>query len=124
MCDWKKEKARFGGIVRDDAGRWTLGFYGFIGNTTITKAELWDIHQGLKITKYRNWKDVIVKTDSQAAKDLIKHGDVNDHPLGVMIDECRRILELMNGCIKHTWHQENVCANMLVKISGVHETVF
>ena len=44
-------KAYFGGIARDDAGKWMLGYYAFIGNTKITEAELWSIHQGLKIPK-------------------------------------------------------------------------
>ena len=41
--------------------------------------------------------------------------------MDVMIDECRRILELMNGCIKHTWRERNACADMLAKVVGVHE---
>ena len=65
-------RVSYGGIVRDDIGNWILGYYGFIGKTKITEAELWSIHQGLKITKDKDWKQVIIETDSQAAMNLLQ----------------------------------------------------
>lgn len=62
-------RANYGGVFRDDKGKWMLGYYGFIGNTSILNAEMWSIHQGLKD---RNWSNLLIEIDSEAAVQLLK----------------------------------------------------
>ena len=43
--------AGFGGLARDDQGKWLTGFAGFIGDATILKAELWAVREAMMLIK-------------------------------------------------------------------------
>ena len=112
-------RAGYGGVFRDEKGEWMLGYYGFIGNNYVLNAEMWSIHQGLKIAKERNWNNLLVETDSEATVQLIKSEKEEDHPLGVLMKDCRMILEYTNGSIQHVWREGNMCADSLAKLGGL-----
>ncbi|KAH0776418.1 hypothetical protein KY290_007829 [Solanum tuberosum] len=76
--------AGFGGVARDDQGRWLGGFYGRLGMkaTSSLTTELWAIHGGLILAKDNDLKKVIIETDSsEALKWLCMTGNVSkSHP--------------------------------------------
>ncbi|KAL7247703.1 hypothetical protein ACSBR2_002588 [Camellia fascicularis] len=61
-------------IYRDEVGTWIWGYYGYLGNCTSLKAELWSIYRGLTIMMQKGVSNVEIETDSQMAKKLIKEG--------------------------------------------------
>ena len=83
--------ASFGGLARDDQGRWLEGLCGRIGYASPLKAELWGIKRGLKLAKDRGWKKVIIETDCEAARELIETGDIGNHPEKIIIEDCRML---------------------------------
>ncbi|KAL7167322.1 hypothetical protein ACSBR2_037900 [Camellia fascicularis] len=42
----------YGGLLRDEAGSWIGGYYGYLGNCTSLEAKLWRLYRGL-LMKYR-----------------------------------------------------------------------
>ncbi|GMP58876.1 hypothetical protein CsSME_00022384 [Camellia sinensis var. sinensis] len=38
-------QAGYGGLLRDEAGTWVWGFYGYLGSCTSLEAELWSIYR-------------------------------------------------------------------------------
>lgn len=48
--------ASFGGLAREDRGRWLDDSVASIGYALLLKAELWSIRRGLKLVKDRDWK--------------------------------------------------------------------
>lgn len=44
-------EAGFGGVIRDEQGKWRGGYYGKVGISTSLIAELWSIRAGITMTK-------------------------------------------------------------------------
>ena len=53
-----------GGLIRDQNGKWILGFAKYLGNTSPYIAELWGVLQGLTLAKARNCGKVQLQVDS------------------------------------------------------------
>ncbi|CAN4097147.1 unnamed protein product [Withania somnifera] len=116
--------AGYGGVARDDQGRWLGGYFGRLGMvaTSCLTAELWAIHGGLTIAKNYNLKKVIIETDSSHALMLLSVGDVVDsHPDHAVIEECRRLLSELGISIMHTLRQANNCADHLAKLGRMQQ---
>ncbi|KAM3343232.1 hypothetical protein P3S68_025321 [Capsicum galapagoense] len=112
--------AGFGGVARDDQGRWLGSFcgrLGFVATSSLT-AELWAIHSGLSLAKKYNMKKVIIETDSSNALMLLSvRSAVDSHPNRVVIEECRRLLSELGIAMMHTLRQGNNCACNKTKTS-------
>ncbi|KAH0717172.1 hypothetical protein KY285_013203 [Solanum tuberosum] len=111
--------AGYGGIARDDRGRWLGGFVGRLGvvTTSCLTVELWAIHGGLTLAKNFNMKNVIIDTDSHEALMLMStRGVVDNHPDRDVIEECRRILSELGISMMHTLREGNSCADHLAKL--------
>ncbi|KAH0719717.1 hypothetical protein KY290_004632 [Solanum tuberosum] len=116
--------AGYGGIARDDRGRWLGGFVGRLGVVTKSclTAELWAIHGGLTVAKNFNLTNVIIETDSKVALMLmIKREAVNNHPDCNVIEECRRLMLELGVSIMHTLRQGNNCADHLAKLGRMQQ---
>lgn len=58
-----------------------------------------------------------VETDSEMAIQLIKNGNVKDHPDEVFITDCRKLLRKpWNSHLMHTRRQGNRCADALAEL--------
>ncbi|KAK6788228.1 hypothetical protein RDI58_016753 [Solanum bulbocastanum] len=88
--------AVFGGVARDDQGRWLGGFYERFGMraTSSLIAELWAIHRGLILAKKYDLKMVIIEIDSsEVLKWLCLTGNVSEsHPDRTVIEKNARVL--------------------------------
>ncbi|KAL3355755.1 hypothetical protein AABB24_016765 [Solanum stoloniferum] len=116
--------AGYGGIARDDRGRWLGGFVGRLGVVTKSclTAELWAIHGGLTVAKNFNLTNVIIETDSNEALMLmIKREAVDNHPDYNVIKECRRLMLELGVSIMHTLRQGNNCADHLAKLGRMQQ---
>lgn len=83
-----------GGCLRDDLGRWILGYSKYIGNGSVLQAELLAIFVGLDLAYQANMNSKIeVETDSsQAVKLLLHHTSPTNHPLDSIIANCKYLL--------------------------------
>ncbi|OIT27716.1 putative ribonuclease h protein [Nicotiana attenuata] len=112
--------AGFGGIARDDKGRWIGGFCGRLNMraTSSLTPELWAIHGGLTLAKSYNLKNVIIETDSSdALMWLSVEGNVPEsHPDRVVMEECRSLISKLGITLIHTLRQGNTCADHLAKL--------
>ncbi|GKV33503.1 hypothetical protein SLEP1_g42009 [Rubroshorea leprosula] len=82
-----------GGIFRDHNGSWIYGYSRRVGFTTSLVAELWAIRDSLDIAVNRGISKLILEIDSKVAELLLKSADHNFHSLGVLIDDCRRLMQ-------------------------------
>lgn len=56
-------RASAGGLLRDDNGRWIVGYGRNIGSCSISKAELWGILDGLTVAWYYGYRRVVLESD-------------------------------------------------------------
>ena len=114
------EWASFGGVVRNNQGKWMEGFCGRIGQASPLKAELWGIRKGLQLAKERGWKKIITETDSQQPKELIETRDIENHSDRVIVEDCRSFEREMKADIIHTLREGNRVADMMTK-KGINQ---
>ncbi|KAM7472339.1 hypothetical protein LguiA_010522 [Lonicera macranthoides] len=112
--------ASFGGLAHDENGKWLEGFCGRIGYALPLKAKLWGIRRGLKLAKDRNWKGVIIESDSEDALDLIECGEIENHPDRIIIEDCCKMVKELEAVMKHALREGNMCADLLAKM-GINQ---
>ncbi|KAL5818299.1 hypothetical protein ACOSQ4_022141 [Xanthoceras sorbifolium] len=106
-----------GGIIRDDAKNWVLGFALNRGKGSIMDAELWGIYEGLLLCWKAGFKKIIVESDSKEAVDLINTNSNDNSPFLSIILGCKKLLEGDWSCsIIHTFREANRVADRLAKI--------
>lgn len=87
-------KAGFGGVIRDQDGRWICGFYGHLGMGTNLFPELQAIKHGFLLAWQKGYSSVICESDSQEALNLIHSADVRMHCYGVVISDIKVLINL------------------------------
>nr|KYP37133.1 Putative ribonuclease H protein At1g65750 family [Cajanus cajan] len=63
--------AGYGGLCRDNFGRWLMGFYGDAGVGDNLKAELLAILHGMKLAWRANFRNILCVSDSLLAVNLV-----------------------------------------------------
>ncbi|GLT63476.1 hypothetical protein SLA2020_360390 [Shorea laevis] len=106
-----------GGLLRDHFGRWIVGFSRNIGWTTSIAAELWAIRDGLEVAISKGFSKIIVETDSKIATILIESADISLHSLGVLISDCRSLLDrFADAQLSHIYREANTAADFMAKL--------
>ncbi|KAG8365002.1 hypothetical protein BUALT_Bualt18G0057700 [Buddleja alternifolia] len=80
------------GILRDAYGAWVTRFSRKLGDYTINEAELLGLREGLQIAWNQRIERVIMEIDSEIVWNWVCKGDVEEHPLGNIISDCRIIM--------------------------------
>ena len=62
-----------GGVIREEAGNWVVGYSRKIGVTSSFDAELWALRDGLTICVNKNFQSVEVELDAKAIIDVLKN---------------------------------------------------
>lgn len=109
-------KAAVGGVARDVAGNWILGFNHFLGTCSPFVAELWGILVGLLIMLGRGYKRGIIHTDNlEVAKAL--NENVRDD-LGIKVLRRVQTLLLLEGQwrICYIAREDNAVADRFAKL--------
>ncbi|KAL3838984.1 hypothetical protein ACJIZ3_023575 [Penstemon smallii] len=105
-----------GSLLRDDAGNWVVGFSRKLGEVTITMAELLAIREGLSLAWEKRIPRLVMESDSEVAVKLINEADVETHPLGNIIIDCRSLIRMPWECrLAHKRRSSNVCADALAR---------
>ena len=103
-----------GVLIRDSEGRWLFGFARRFGWGNITRAEIYAIYYGLLFAWERNFRRVIIESDSLHAVTKI-NGDLNSSDLLFqVIYACKELLSRGWDCkLVHTYRETNMCADFL-----------
>ena len=109
--------ASAGSVIRDHRGSWIGSCNRAIGHTHSVAAKLWGLRDGLPIARSLNIKILLIKTDAQAAVNIImSHSVDSSHPYNGIISDCKSILHHFEEARLYHIHREaNHCADILAK---------
>ncbi|XP_028794039.1 uncharacterized protein LOC114749664 [Neltuma alba] len=112
-----------GGLVRDIAVRWRIGFQRRLGFHPPTQAELMALLTGLQMCKQQGFSKIMVFTDSIEAIRLVETEGGANHFLHTEITEIREhIYSDWDISIKYARRSALQCADMMAKKAQViHE---
>lgn len=112
--------ASFGGLARNDQGRWIEGFCGRIEMASVLKAKLTGIRYTLKLCRDKGWTNVDIETDSVVAEELVNGvGDLCNHPEKIIIEDCREMMADSSFTLRHIYKEMNRCADTLARFGGI-----
>ena len=114
-----------GGVLRDDQGKWVVGYSRKIGRTSrffagwrITSfLEEWRtswflaLRDGLHLCLSKNHLDVEVELDAKIIVDALTTAQQSDQPVSPLVDDCRFLATRFNHIqFKHCYREANKCA--------------
>ncbi|CAI0558204.1 unnamed protein product [Linum tenue] len=109
-------QAATGGILRGEDGRMIKAFAMNLGETSITRAELEGIVQGMRLAWEQGYRKVMVQTDSQIAIYLIREA-ADRHPHFLLVQEARRLLACdWQVQLIHVFREGNVVVDYLALV--------
>lgn len=104
----------YGGLARDEFGRWIVGCYGKIhGCVSTLNAELEGILFGLNMAHEKGWNRALIESDSMEAVDLVNNEEDSHHPLANIIEDCMELKKALNARVGHIHREGNRCADWL-----------
>ena len=120
--------SRCGGLLRDSAGQWVVGFAKSISVSSSIITELWALRDGLGLCLERGIFAVEIKLDASATISLVSSNVNTNGDLSGLVDDCRELLlRLPQVKLSHCFREENFCADALAKLgsaSAVSSLVF
>ena len=97
-----------GGVIRDDAGRWVIGFSRSIGMTNSFAAELWGLREGLLLCNNLNINALEVELDAKAIVDALDNPSYVNNVISPLLDDRKLLIShIPQFCIKHCFRQAN-----------------
>ena len=110
--------ANCGGVVRDDAGRWVIGFSRSIDMTNSFAIELWGLREGLLLCSNLNITSLEIELDAKSIVDALGNPSHVNNIISPLLDDCRLLISrILQVCIKHCFRQANRCADSLARMS-------
>ena len=107
-----------GGVVRDDAGRWVIGFSRSIDMTNSFAVELWGLREGLLLCNNLNITSLEIELDAKSIVDALGNPSHVNNIISPLLDDCRLLISrILQVCIKHCFRQANRCADSLARMS-------
>ena len=85
-----------GGLVRDENGSWVFGFAKKIGKASSFIAELWALHDGLRLCLSRNILVVEVELDAKSIVELLTKQHHPNSSNSTLMDDCRQLITLFH----------------------------
>lgn len=125
-----REYGSFGGLARNDEGRWIEGFCGFIGGDDVLRAKLWGIRKSLKLAKERDLSGIDIASDSKMRESLWEKlallpcgsklinemDEVDYHLERVLIEHCIMLKAEVGAKVYHILKERNKCDDTMVRI--------
>ena len=109
--------AAAGGILRDDQGKWVIGFAINLDNCFALVAEIWGAWQALQIAWVVGGKKVILELDNKVATQLIINGTSSINASTSLVVDIRRMLQLeWEVKVQHVLREGNRTADALANI--------
>ena len=89
-----------------------------IGAGEVLQAEAWGLYYGIQLALNLQIAEIEVESDSAVLINLVQNADVDLHPLGTIVLNCRSMLQdFKSAQIKHIHRERNVVADILAKNS-------
>ncbi|PRQ40559.1 putative ribonuclease H-like domain-containing protein [Rosa chinensis] len=108
-----------GGLIRNSSGVWIKGFTHSMGVGEIVEAEAWGLYIGLKLALDLHIKRLEVESDLAIVVNLINSGNIDSHPLGTLIANCRDMIQEFDFCSIHHIHREQNFAVDILANDGI-----
>lgn len=106
-----------GGLIRDEAGNWVIGFSGRIGKADSFVAEIWALRDGLQLCHQMNVSAVMIELDAKALVDVLNNSAHCNSVISPLLDDCKLLIsQFFQFCVKHTYQEANKCADHLANI--------
>lgn len=103
-----------GGIIRDESGKWLLGYSKNLGTSNSLASELWALYHGLNLVWERGFRKVLVECDSHKAVKCLKLRTSFLDPNRSLILSCREFFRRNWDCeLQLILREANLCANWL-----------
>lgn len=94
------------GVVRNDNGKWVVGFSKRMGVTSSFFAELWGLREGLKLCCHLNIHCLEIELDAQSIVDVLGNLSYVDNIISSILDDCRQLITWFHQVrIKHYFRQ-------------------
>ncbi|KAJ0047890.1 hypothetical protein Pint_16241 [Pistacia integerrima] len=111
---WHLGCAGAGGIVRNEFGKWLLGYTETLGNCSSLTAELNALYQGLKLVWEKGFRKILVESASLEVVKCLEQAPASLDPNRDLIESCRDLLKRNWECkVKQSHREANLCANWL-----------
>jgi ribonuclease HI len=118
-CIGSPSRTGFGGLIRNSAGFYLMGFSGSLPSSSdILEAELTAILHGLTIAKDMEFVELICYSDSLLSINLITGNPSKFHVHAVLIQEIKDKLAQLSCLLHHTLREGNYCADYLAKLGA------
>ena len=85
-------QAAVGGLIRDDRGRWIIGFMKSIGTFPVAVAEVLAIMIELEVCQHYKFQKIQVCSDSLEALNILLRDSTSDHPFKAEIKATRQLM--------------------------------
>ena len=109
-------KIGLGGLVRDNEGKWLVGFSSIGGFDTNLLPELLDIKHGLVLAWNQGYRKIICNLDCINASRRIHDGNFIFQKLGVVIVDTKKLLSReWEVHLLHLLREANSCADFMAK---------
>ncbi|MBA0607395.1 hypothetical protein Godav_019703 [Gossypium davidsonii] len=105
-----------GGLVRDQNGRWIMGFNRYLRNCTVTKSKLWGILDGIKLILDRRFERILIQIDSLEAMNTIQEGVFRISNSTLLRRIHQFLTKVKQWKIQHIPREQNTVADSLVKM--------
>ncbi|KAK9922935.1 hypothetical protein M0R45_031372 [Rubus argutus] len=116
LCDERTHTGEWEILVRFGGPRRSISDFqgGISGWGPVT----WGLATGLKLAVARNFNHILVESDSAILVKLLHSPNLDLHPLGTLLLNCKFIMESFSSCsFKHVHRERNMVADDLVKRS-------
>ena len=118
-------RAGYGGLIRNFAGLYHVGFFGYIAATTdILFAELTAILKGMQLAVEKGVETMVCYSDSLLSIKLITDHASKYHAYAVLIQDIKDILSSRNYSIHHCLREGNQSADFLAKLGATSNEEF
>jgi hypothetical protein len=99
-------------------GHWIHGFMRNVGFGEVLLAEAWGLASGLQLAKDLNITHLMVESDSAVLINLLQSRDLDNHPLGTILLNCKSLMSTFHSfSLSHILRERNMVADTLAKRS-------
>ncbi|XP_020537429.1 uncharacterized protein LOC105640619 isoform X2 [Jatropha curcas] len=110
----KTEAAGASGVIRDESGKWVIGYTLNLGSYSCLGAELWAVYHGLMLAWDRGFKKVLVESQSLESLEYLKRVPDELDPNRALATCCMNLIKRDWDCqFLHIHREANGCANWL-----------
>ena len=114
-----------GGVLRDEGGKWVIGYARKIGTANSLLAELWALRDGLSLCLQAHVQAVVIEMDAKVIVDAFSfQSNSNVITFSLMVD-CRHLAtQIPQVSFRHVNREGNRCADQLAKLGTSLEVDF